>query len=321
MSSTKSPIPFLENASVGKNNWWRYLLTSAISFGGGIVVVLMATAIFLIGYSIYLSYHGVSDVQTAVTTLLTDPFTSIILVGASYYISFVIFYIFLRFLDKKPLLSVINTVSGLRWKKLVKGLVLWMLILGILSLPDMIMNPQGYNITFNKNNFIYLLILCLLVFPIQASFEEILFRGYLMQGFSLFSKWLGRVSSYESLSKPWVPLVITSLIFGSFHFFNGTDFYMSMAIVCSTVIIGLMLGVVALGENGIETAMGIHIANNLFVSVLFNSPDSGLPGLPSVVTSQPADPFSGIPFLIFAALLAILILFWNRKEDLIRIFR
>ena len=82
-----------------------------------------------------------------------------------------------------------------------------------------------------------------------------------------------------------------------------------------------MLGIITLGDNGIETAMGIHIANNLYVSVLYNSTDSGLPGLPSAVTAQVTDPFAGLPFLALAALVMIVILFWNRKEDIIKIFR
>ena len=196
----------------------------------------------------------------------------------------------------------INTVSGLRWKLLFKGLVLWVLILFILSLPDLILNPGGYQITYDPESFLILLIICLLAFPIQASFEEILFRGYLMQGFSLVSK------------KPWVPLLITSLLFGSVHIFNGTNLYMDMSIVASTFVIGMMLGIITLGDNGIETAMGVHIANNLYVALFFNSTDSGLPGLPSMFTSQAADPFSGLPFLILATIIMIVILFWGVRR-------
>jgi len=65
----------------------------------------------------------------------------------------------------------------------------------------------------------------------------------------------------------------------------------------------------------------VHIANNLYVALFFNSTDSGLPGLPSMVTTQASEPFSGLPFLILAAVIMIAILFWGRKEDIIRIFR
>jgi len=196
-----------------------------------------------------------------------------------------------------------------RWKLLLKGLGLWFLVLFLFSLPDLIWNTSSYTVTFDLKSFLILLVLCILVFPLQASFEEIFFRGYLMQGVGLLSK------------KPWIPLLITSLVFGLVHVFNGTDFNMDVSIVISTFIIGIMLGIIALGDNGIEAAMGVHIANNLYVSLIYNSTDSGLAGLPSLITSQVSNPYAGIPILALAALIIIIILFWNRKDDLTRIFR
>ncbi|MBV1767256.1 MAG: CPBP family intramembrane metalloprotease, partial [Methanobacterium sp.] len=140
-----------------------------------------------------------------------------------------------------------------------------------------------------------------LTFPVQASFEEILFRGYLMQGVSLISK------------RPVIPLLVTSLLFGLVHFFNGSNTDQGLFIVISTFIIGFMLGTITLADNGIETATGVHIVNNLFVAIIFNSADSGLPGLPSLVTAPSSNPFTGIPFLILAVFLMIVLLFWNRK--------
>jgi hypothetical protein len=308
MSSLNSSISFLENASEGKNNWWRYLLTVIVSLVGGSLLAGIILGMVLAVVSLFFAGE-VSNIYPFIQSTISNPIFLVVLVGISYTISVFLFYICLRFVHHKKFLSVINTVSGLRWKLLLKGLVLWALILFILSLPSLIFNQGGYEITYNSKSFLILLIICLLAFPIQASFEEILFRGYLMQGFSLVSK------------KPWVPLVLTSLIFGSVHVLNGTNLYMDMSIVASTFIIGMMLGIIALGDNGIETAMGVHIANNLYVALFFNSTDSGLPGLPSMVTTQASEPFSGLPFLILAAILMIVILFWGRKGDIMRIFR
>lgn len=308
MSSLSSSISFLENASEGKNNWWRYLLTVIVSLVGGSLLAGIILGMLLAVVSIFFAGE-VSNIYPFIQSTISNPIFLVVLVGISYTISVFLFYICLRFVHHKKFLSVINTVSGLRWKLLLKGLVLWALILFILSLPSLIFNQGGYEITYNSKSFLILLIICLLAFPIQASFEEILFRGYLMQGFSLVSK------------KPWVPLLLTSLIFGSVHVLNGTNLYMDLSIVASTFIIGMMLGIIALGDNGIETAMGVHIANNLYVALFLNSADSGLPGLPSMVTTQASEPFSGLPFLILAALLMITILFWGRKENIIRIFR
>ena len=306
--STLSPITFLDNASEGSNSWWKYLLTVLMSLVGGSLVAGIIMGILLVVLSIF-SSGGIANIYYFITSALSSPFSLVILVGISYTLSYLFFYICLRFIHHKHLLKVINTVSGVRWKLLFKGLILWALILFIFSLPDLIINPGSYQITYNSGNFLILLVICLLVFPLQASFEEILFRGYLMQGFSLISK------------KPWIPLLITSLLFGIVHFFNGTSLTSDLSIVASTFVVGMMLGILALADNGIESAMGVHIANNLYVALFFNSTDSGLQGLPSVVTSQAAEPFSGLFFIILASILMIVILFWNRKEDVLRIFR
>lgn len=185
---------------------------------------------------------------------------------------------------------------------LFKGAFLWFLILCLLTLPDLLINPASYHFSPNPKAFSILLILSFLTFPVQASFEEILFRGYLMQGVSLISK------------RPVIPLLVTSLLFGLVHFFNGSNTDQGLFIVISTFIIGFMLGTITLADNGIETATGVHIVNNLFVAIIFNSADSGLPGLPSLVTAPSSNPFTGIPFLILAVFLMIVLLFWNRKE-------
>ena len=65
-----------------------------------------------------------------------------------------------------------------------------------------------------------------------------------------------------------------------------------------------MLGIIALGDNGIETAMGIHAWNNLYVALIFNSADSGYQ-MCHPWSHQPTDPFAGIPFMVVMALLTI----------------
>lgn len=130
-----------------------------------------------------------------------------------------------------------------------------------------------------------------------------------MQGVGLISK------------RPIIPLMITSIIFGAFHFFNSADLNLSVFLVIYTFVLGLMLGIIVLGENGIETAMGVHIVNNLYVALIFNSTDSGLGNLPSLITVQETEPVSGLITIIAAAVILITILFWNKKENLIPIFR
>lgn len=303
-----SQIAFLDNAKTGKNNWWRYALTLGLSAGISFIITLILFTVSITFYVSLLPVKSTADFLTSVSDVVYNPFVLIIITGVLYSISALIFYLCIVFLHKKKFLSIVNAASQFRWKMLLKGLVLWFSLLFIFSLPALVFSSSSYQFTFNPQNYGLLLVLCLLVFPIQASLEELVFRGYLMQGVSLLTK------------KPWIPLLVTSIIFALMHYWNGAG-NVAIAIVISVFIIGLMMGVISLGENGIETAIGIHIANNLHVALIFNSADSGLPNAPSIFTSQPSDPFAGIPFTIIMALLTITILFWNRKDDLLRIFR
>lgn len=302
-----SNIPFLNIARQGKNNWWMYLITSVLSLvvasflAGFLIIILLAV------YHFYGIFEGnfISEIMADVN----DPLFLLLLLGISYTFSFILFYLCFLLLHKRSLLSVITAYQRFNLKRVMKGAVLWLFILVVFSIPSMILYPGDYIMTFHPEKFVFLLLLSVVVFPIQASFEEIFFRGYLMQGVGLISK------------RPIIPLMITSIIFGAFHFFNSADLNLSVFLVIYTFVLGLMLGIIVLGENGIETAMGVHIVNNLYVALIFNSTDSGLGNLPSLITVQETEPVSGLITIIAAAVILITILFWNKKENLIPIFR
>ena len=300
-----SNIRLLDNAAQGKNNIVSYILTIGITVIGGILASILLIVFLMIVY--FLSLR--TTLLSTHFDILNNPMIILIIVGISYGMFMILFYLCIRFIHKKQFISLINIGKNLKWTRIFKGAGLWAGIMTMFTLISIIFNKGSLSFNFNPVPFIYLLIISLLVFPIQASFEEIFFRGYLMQGFGLLSK------------KPVVPLIITTLIFGLIHFYNGTNFIMSITIVLSALILGLMLGIIVLGENGLETAMGAHIANNMFVALFLNSSDSGLGNLPSLITSYSSNPFSEILFLMIMAALMITILFWNKKEDLYRIFQ
>jgi len=300
-----SNIRFLDNALQGKHNKTCYLLTIGITLIGGTLASILFIVLLMV---IYFLTFRTTGFESQINLLLFNPMLILIMVGVSYGIFALLFYLCFRFIHKRNFISLINTRKNINWVRILKGAGLWAGILGIYTLISLVFNDGTLSFNFKLVPFLYLLILSLLVFPIQASFEEIFFRGYLMQGFGLITK------------KPVVPLILTTLIFGLIHFYNGTDLNMSISIVLSAMILGLMFGIIVLGENGLETAMGAHIANNMFVALILNSSDSGLGGLPSLFTAQSSNSFSGIPVLIFMAVTMLIIIFWNKKEDFLRIF-
>ena len=300
-----SKISFLDNAVQGKNTRGSYILTMGITFIGG---TFDSFSLLILIAVLYLLSLGSARNATQ-TNILNDPFMMLILIGISYGIFSLLFYLCVRFVHKKHFISLINTGKNIKWRRILKGAGLWAGIMGFSTIISFIFQGDSLSFKFDFGSFIVLLFLSILIFPLQASFEEIFFRGYLMQAIGLITK------------KPVIPLIITTLIFGLIHFNNGTDFTMSISIVISALIVGLMLGIIVLGENGLETAMGVHIANNLFVALILNSSNSGIDGLPSLITAQTTDQLSSILLLILMVGIMIILLFWNKKENLYRIFQ
>jgi len=265
--------------------------------------------VILIIFMFYVIPPSLSLADNLLQTLL-NPLVLIVILGVSSVVSLLFLYISMNYIHQRKFKSLINTDSRFSLSRVLKGGGIWFALLSIGIVLSMILDPSGLKITFNPNTFGFLLILSLLVFPVQASFEELFFRGYLMQGFGLLSK------------KPVVPLILTSIIFAVFHYFNGSDTITSVDIVLQAFIIGITLGIVTLGENRLETAMGVHISNNIFASVIANNPSSFTQNLPSLFTlTALPDPLIDTVGTAVYALLLLGIIFWGKKENLIRIFR
>ena len=302
-----SRITFLDNASGSKNTWWRYLLTFILTWP----VPMAVTAVIFIPIFIILGLIALAtntlDISYAIAS---NPLFELVLTGISAAISILFLYLCIEFIHKRKFISIINMVSKVDWGRILKGAGIWFAILTAGSLIGLIIDPGSVKVTFNPNTFIFLLLLSLLVFPLQASFEELFFRGYLMQAVGVLTK------------KPIIPLLVTSVIFAALHFWNGTDMIMSVDIVLQVFIIGITLGIITLGENRLETAMGVHIANNIFVSVVVNTASGGFEGLPSILTSYGTpNPVTDVPVFVLYVLALIGVIFWNKKDMLLNIFR
>jgi hypothetical protein len=92
--------------------------------------------------------------------------------------------------------------------------------------------------------------------PLQTSFEEYLFRGYLMQGIGVLAK------------NRWLPLVLTSVIFGGLHLANPEVDKLGNIIMVYYIGTGFFLGIMTLMDEGMELALGFHAGNNLITALL-----------------------------------------------------
>mgnify|MGYP005844876103 FL=1 len=293
---------FLNNVYLGRNDAWRYLMTVFMSFvasnvGAGLMVGVIIAAILLLKGGA----GALGDISA-----FSGP-TLLLMVAIGFSASMFFLYVGLKFIHKRDFISAVNSRGYLDWRRILRGAGAWFLIVVVLDLVSVLADPSGVRFNFGAG-FWWLLILAILAFPVQASFEEIFFRGYLMQGL------------WALIKRPVPLIIINSAIFSVLHWSNGSNLSMSLSITVSTFIIGVVLALVTLADDGVEMAMGVHIANNLYVSVIHSSPDAGLGDLPSLMVS-PSDPYTSPLTLLLASALLVLILFRGRYQDLGRIFR
>lgn len=161
-------------------------------------------------------------------------------------------------------------------------------------------NPSDFAWNFQPHRFFVLCLLALSLFPVQIGFEEYFFRGYFMQ-------WLGFLSRNR-----WVPLFLSSILFGLAHSANPEVAEMGWGIMVFYIGMGFLLGIVTLMDDGLELALGIHFANNFFACILSSSEWSSLQ-TPALFKEISAPSFSFFYILIEMSLYLLTILILAKK--------
>lgn len=146
--------------------------------------------------------------------------------------------------------------SKIDWKRIFFAFGLWSLLTIVITGIDIYFSPDDYVWNFDVKKFVPLAIIAILLIPLQTSFEEYLFRGHMMQGLGL------------AVKNRWVPLVVTSTLFGLMHIANPEVEKLGLGIMVYYIGTGFFLGILTLMDEGLELALGFHAANNLTAALL-----------------------------------------------------
>ena len=146
------------------------------------------------------------------------------------------------------------------WKRFFYGFFVWGIIALAFSYIAILLSPEHYTWNFNATPFFILVAISFLFLPFQTSLEELLFRGYFMQGIGVLAK------------NRWVPLLITSVVFGLLHGANPEVAKLGQITMVFYIGTGLFYGIVTLMDEGTEIALGLHAINNI-VAAFFVTTD------------------------------------------------
>ncbi len=188
-------------------------------------------------------------------------------------------------IHERPALSMITGAPKFRWKRYFWAIGVWLAIFVLYSLVTTLCGMQKIELQFDPSRFYLLILVSVLLLPFQTGFEEFFFRGYLMQGVANLSR------------NRWVPLLVTSIIFGGLHYFNPEVKEYGAAVMLPQYIwFGLFFGICAIFDDGLELAWGTHTINNIFLSVFFTQDASALqtPALFRVTDYDPLIDFFGL---------------------------
>ena len=288
---------FIQQAFKYQHEFWRYIIMSILL----IVIHTIAQGPFMIALYMKEGQDLLSKANDSAALLsILEPNLNLFLLLLPFAIALLAFFFLLKPFHKQDIRSVTTTRAKIDWKRVWFAFLLWGILTVIVTGVDYLLSPEDYVINFKLVPFLILALIACVLVPLQTSFEEYLFRGYLMQGFGTLAK------------NRWFPLLMTSVIFGALHFSNPEVDKIGNIAMVYYIGTGLFLGILTLMDEGIELAIGYHAANNLIAALLVTADWTAFQT--HSVLKDISEPTAGLDILIPVLIIYPILLFVFAKK-------
>jgi membrane protease YdiL (CAAX protease family) len=254
---------FFKNAAKGRQSWYLYLVTVILVSLAYILGQMPMTLVLMnqmqrhpeIGSDALLEFQANPDF----TRFYLDTNTGFILLLLIFLFALLGLFIGVRYIHGRPFRSLISWTEKIDWKRILWSFGIWVLLTLIFEWVFFVADQDNYEYTPPDTSFLWLILISLFILPIQTSFEELLFRGYAMQGIG----WHFR--------KKWLALLVTTVLFVLVHSMNPEiEKYGLFNMLPYYLIAGVFLGYITIMDGRLELALGVHAATNFFGAVLVN---------------------------------------------------
>ena len=288
---------YLKAGRRGKNSWWRYVL--------GFVFILFMW--FVVGGRASLALGnvlGISPEQIAADPSSAGPIAGYLVISASFPVFLLGSVLAVTFLHWRSPLTLVTGRRHIDWRRVGMGLGVWFVLAVLASLVGFLLDPSAFSLGSNLAAFVPFALLAIVLTPIQATAEEIFFRGYLVQGASLISP------NFLFLA------VASGVLFMLPHLANpGLDSGF-LLVALYHFAFGAFLAWVSLRDGKLELAIGAHAANNLFGAIVLSFEGSALNTPSLFYTDRFVPAYSLVQFLVAAALfyVVVFVLFKRRTK-------
>ncbi|MGD0583676.1 MAG: CPBP family intramembrane glutamic endopeptidase [Bacteroidales bacterium] len=263
----------LSSSFSGKNAPWRYVIML-------VAVFLAANTVGGIPLIIGFASRAVSNPEAAsrlaanpsdLSAIGIAPDMALFMMLFPFLAGLITFALLVKPLHGRTFIQTFTGATTLRWRRVLVSALLWAIFSALYLVVYNWLQPSNFRINNTSSTLIWLVIISVVLIPFQASFEEVIFRGYLMQGFTVMSR------RWRVIGGALFPLVITSLLFGIMHAWNPEiKEYGFFTMIPQYLLFGLLFGMITIIDDGIEIAAGAHASNNIFLSIMLTNSSSTL---------------------------------------------
>ncbi len=248
---------FADLARPGANAAWRYVSAVFLVFAGGTALALLA------GVALYLSGHETAVLNLAnpdLDMLATRPIAER-LIGFAFLLWGVIAYLpvarfVLPWLHRRPWRTFLTAALRFRFGRAVKSCAIMIMLGGLGVAFQLAFAPESVRVQAPDIEMALVAALGIVLLPWQVLTEELIFRGYLTQ-------LTGRLTASTGLR-----IIVPAILFTLAHASNPETMHDPAWAIADYALAALYLGILAWRGNGLEDAVGLHFAINLFVLVV-----------------------------------------------------
>ena len=246
---------FIEQVLDFKNDWWRYLI-------GFIVIFLFWQFIgaipLIIGMISQMDFSDLDSLQALESpndmfSMIGSKNTVLTLLLISFLVGFLGLFIVVKNIHNQNFKSLITSRKKIDYSRILHCFLVIFILNSLMIFISYVISPSSFEYNFQLEPFLILILICIFLLPFQTTFEELLVRGYLLQGFGIAFK--SRAAAF----------IVPSIIFGFLHILNPEIDKLGYGFLVAYILMGMTWGIFTLMDDGNELAIGAHYANNLVV--------------------------------------------------------
>ncbi len=245
---------FIEQAYKGENETWKFVITCILTMG-----IFITNLLFFLFVDV--------DPQAAMDDMMRLFKSKNLLLAfnlAVFIPILAVLFLLVWALHKRSILSLTTARNKVDWGRIQFSFMMVFIYTVVSFAIVYYMTPEDYVLQFDSTKFGILVLIGLIFFPFQIGLEEYLFRGYVMQQVGIMVR------------NRWFPLILTSVLFGVFHWANPEVAALGPITMVFYIGTGLLLGIMTLMDDGMELALGFHFGNNFLAATLLTYEYSAL---------------------------------------------